>query len=1311
MLTDTDASRALRSAWLYLLAVIIAACAPGDDDSRSASVKNTAQALDTDSDGLDDAWESAKFGGLSQTAAGDFDSDGMTNLEEFTYGLDPTVDDSLADLDGDGFDNVHELRNSSDPSSAGSTPTPSATVSSGGGGTHTTITAAITAVNAASNAYPIIAIAAGTYTGGSNSHPIFNGSGKKYLVIGLSGAANTIIDGGASTWGFDIYNKTVIASLTIKRTWCALWVSSSASEVRFNDVVVRDNSGSSYAAGVDFSATKLYISGSTFYNNAGTTASKESIWVGSGTGTITNTVVQGTSSNTMLAKASGATLITNYSLVKGQTLSGTGNLAGSVDPLLQSDLHIPSNSPLRQAGIGPSGVRSKFDMDGDVRPSSDPDIGADQFVQPADSDLDGLEDVWELDKAGNLTTLTGPTQDADTDGLDNEHELANGTNPTIADTDGDGLSDGDEVLTHGTSPLTADTDADGMPDQWEVTHGLSAVTSNALNDDDGDRFPNIFEYAHGSDPSNAGSTPAATYVVNGLGGGTHTTVAAALSAANAQTTTLFPIIGIAPGVYRGSANVHPTIPASTKSFLIIGNEGAAKTIIDGEGLDWGWNVYGGAVVSSLTFENTWLALYVSATGRDIRFVDLLLRANGGKGYAGGVHVDAAATVQIIGSTLLGNTSTLGYVDQVWVNSGTTKVVDTVLWGSSSKTMLAKATSASLVTDYSLVKGQTLSGTGNLSGTANPKVLSDGHLVWDSPLRAAGQTSVYSRVDMDGEVRSAGARDIGVDYFGDTDGDDLPDVWEQARTGNISTLTGRTQDYDSDGLTNELEYVNATSPTVADSDSDSLSDGDEVNTYMTNPNSTDSDGDTMPDAWEVAHALDATVANAQDDQDGDLVPNIFEYAYSTDPSSSSSKPSPDYIVDSNGGGTHTDVASAFASASAHVSPYAIIGLAPGVYSGSLNVNVNTPDDKTLLVVGLEGAAKTIVDAAGGNWGWNVYGAAVISSITFRRTWGAFYVAAPSMEVTLEDVLIERNGGSGNCGALEIFEVGRISVIGSTLLENTSSSWVDAVWLRKGAMRLMNTLVWNAGSKMAFDSGTAGTISDARYSLVKNKTLSGTGNLAGTLDPRVRTDGRLLVDSPLRAAGGGVGASHRDMDGEVRPSPPDIGVDQLVDVDGDEVPDSWEIAHFGDVNALDGLDDEDGDGLINSEEYALETDLLDVDTDRDGAEDGFEVVMGMDPLVADTEDLATDLNGDGLLDSIGFQLGYHPDLSDNDGDSVSNADERRMCSDPFRSDSDGDGVPDGNDPFPTDPLVSALPVTSGDVTAPVITLTSPWYAVEQ
>jgi hypothetical protein len=44
---------------------------------------------DADGDGLDDTWETASFGGLGQTATGDFDSDGTANLVEFLLGLDP----------------------------------------------------------------------------------------------------------------------------------------------------------------------------------------------------------------------------------------------------------------------------------------------------------------------------------------------------------------------------------------------------------------------------------------------------------------------------------------------------------------------------------------------------------------------------------------------------------------------------------------------------------------------------------------------------------------------------------------------------------------------------------------------------------------------------------------------------------------------------------------------------------------------------------------------------------------------------------------------------------------------------------------------------------------------------------------------------------------------------------------------------------------------------------------------------------------------------------------------------------------------
>lgn len=54
--------------------------------------------------------------------------------------------------------------------------------------------------------------------------------------------------------------------------------------------------------------------------------------------------------------------------------------------------------------------------------------------------------------------------DADDDGLTDEFELRLGTDPFVADTDGDGLADGVEIDETGTSPLDADSDGDGLVD-------------------------------------------------------------------------------------------------------------------------------------------------------------------------------------------------------------------------------------------------------------------------------------------------------------------------------------------------------------------------------------------------------------------------------------------------------------------------------------------------------------------------------------------------------------------------------------------------------------------------------------------------------------------------------------------------------------------------------------------------------------------------------------------------------------------------------------------------------------------------------
>jgi len=98
----------------------------------------------------------------------------------------------------------------------------------------------------------------------------------------------------------------------------------------------------------------------------------------------------------------------------------------------------------------------------------------------ADTDGDGLKDGDEVKKYN-----TSPTKaDTDGDGLkDGEEVLTYLTDPLKADTDGDGLNDGDEITKYKTNPLKADTDGDGLSDGDEV---LKYKTDPLKVDTDGD---------------------------------------------------------------------------------------------------------------------------------------------------------------------------------------------------------------------------------------------------------------------------------------------------------------------------------------------------------------------------------------------------------------------------------------------------------------------------------------------------------------------------------------------------------------------------------------------------------------------------------------------------------------------------------------------------------------------------------------------------------------------------------------------------------------------------------------------------------
>lgn len=142
--------------------------------------------------------------------------------------------------------------------------------------------------------------------------------------------------------------------------------------------------------------------------------------------------------------------------------------------------------------------------------------------------LPGLETTVELKGDSPVLQIIklDPLFDNDSDGLLNYEEFHYKSDPHNSDTDGDGLTDRDEVKLHSSDPNNADTDSDGLldkfeiehqfkpysndtdrdeiPDLWEWENGLDATYSlDSIEDFDSDGLSNIDEYNFGTDPNNS----------------------------------------------------------------------------------------------------------------------------------------------------------------------------------------------------------------------------------------------------------------------------------------------------------------------------------------------------------------------------------------------------------------------------------------------------------------------------------------------------------------------------------------------------------------------------------------------------------------------------------------------------------------------------------------------------------------------------------------------------------------------------------------------------------------------------------------
>ena len=116
-----------------------------------------------------------------------------------------------------------------------------------------------------------------------------------------------------------------------------------------------------------------------------------------------------------------------------------------------------------------------------------------------DTDSDGMPDDWEIKYIDKLDpTVNDSAEDPDKDDLINSEEYENpinyddnnSTDPTKKDTDNDGIEDGEEVIDGEdgfiTDPTMFDTDKDGLPDGWEVEYNFYPTPDNDNSSDNPD---------------------------------------------------------------------------------------------------------------------------------------------------------------------------------------------------------------------------------------------------------------------------------------------------------------------------------------------------------------------------------------------------------------------------------------------------------------------------------------------------------------------------------------------------------------------------------------------------------------------------------------------------------------------------------------------------------------------------------------------------------------------------------------------------------------------------------------------------------
>lgn len=162
--------------------------------------------------------------------------------------------------------------------------------------------------------------------------------------------------------------------------------------------------------------------------------------------------------------------------------------------IVQAKMIVEDDDKLEDDLLNPDNPKWNLDSDNDGISDAEEELfGTDPFK--ADTDGDGLNDKFELEagldplkKDSNDDGILDGDDDIDEDKLSNLEEQKYGTNPIFEDSDGDGLLDYDEIELYNTNANDEDTDKDGLLDYDEIKLGTDPnnADSNGNGIKDGD---------------------------------------------------------------------------------------------------------------------------------------------------------------------------------------------------------------------------------------------------------------------------------------------------------------------------------------------------------------------------------------------------------------------------------------------------------------------------------------------------------------------------------------------------------------------------------------------------------------------------------------------------------------------------------------------------------------------------------------------------------------------------------------------------------------------------------------------------------